>query len=133
MRLKILKIVMYALSVLYVFGPALYFAYAPDNFRWAPFSQPYEHFLMAVLAAFGICLAIAAGRPAANVIIVDFAILSSIFAGAAATYNALTRSGESIHLFLDVPFFYLTAIILLILYPRRRLSPRDIEAVSRDD
>ena len=107
--------------------------YAPDNLKWAPFSQPYEHFLIAVLAAFGICSAIAAVKPAANVIIIDFAILSSIFAGAAATYNALTRSGESIHLFLDVPFFYLSAIALLILYPRRRPSPRDIQAVSRDD
>ncbi len=117
-RLKALKISMVSLGVFYLLGPALFFMLAPDGLRWSPFSQPYEHLVVGIFAALGICLLMSAGNPVANTIIIDFSILSSVFVGASMTYDAILTPAENIHLFVDVPFFYFIAIVLIFLYPR---------------
>lgn len=118
-RLKALQISMIVFGAFYLIAPVIYVGLAPDALKWAPFSPPYENLLVAFYAALGVCLLMAAKRPLSNMIIIDFTILSSIFTAASLTYNALTRPGEAIHLFADIPIIYLIAIIFILLYPRK--------------
>jgi len=111
---------MIVFGLLFLLGPTLYILLMPDAYRWAPYSQPYEHLTIALYASLGICLLIASKDPPSHIIIVDFTILSSILAGAAMTYNALFGDGEMIHLFLDIPLLYLIALVLILLYPRKQ-------------
>lgn len=126
-RMKVLKIFMIICGLFYLLVPALYVNFAPDAYKWAPFSRPYEYMLVAVFAALGICLLMASTKPLTNIIIIDFTILSSIFSGAFLTYSAFTQPGETIHLFLDIPLFYLIALILIILYPRNLKSIKELD------
>lgn len=129
---RALRTIMIACGLLFLLGPVLYLLFMPDAFKWAPFSRPYEHLIVAIYGALGICLLMGSKDPLSNSIIIDFTILSSIFAGIALTYNALARTGEIIHLFIDIPLFYLTAIVLILLYPRK-LSPKtELQAQSRE-
>jgi hypothetical protein len=130
-RLKALKISMVVFGTFYLLAPTLYLLFTPDAFRWSPFSQPYEHLIIGIYAALGICLLMAVKNPLSNIIIIDFTILSSIFAGGSMTYNALYKPGENIHLFIDVPLFYLIAIIFILLYPRK-LKPQETTEVTAD-
>lgn len=118
-KIKTLRIIMIVFGLLFLLGPALFILLMPDAYRWAPFSQPYEHLTIALYASLGICLLIASKDPPSHVIIVDFTILSSILAGVALTYNAFFGDGETIHLFLDIPLLYLIALVLILFYPRR--------------
>jgi hypothetical protein len=110
---------MVVLGLLFLLGPALCILFMPDAYRWAPFSQPYEHLTIALYASLGICLLIASKDPPSHIIMVDFTILSSILAGGVLTYNALFGDGETIHLFFDIPLLYLIALVLILLYPRK--------------
>lgn len=126
-RRKALRICMIIFGLFYLLAPALYVNFTPDAYKWAPYSQPYEYLLVAVFAALGICLLLASKKPLSNIIIIDFTILNSIFAGAFLTYNAFVQPGEMIHLFLDIPLFYLIALIFIVLYPRNLKSIREID------
>lgn len=130
-KMKALKTLMIALGISYLCIPTLYMLFAPDYFKWAPFSQPYQSLIIAIYASLGICLLVAARNPLSHLIIVDFTILSSVFSGAVMTYNALFAAGEGIHLFIDVPLSYLIALAFILLYPRRTEAIN--EEVSRSD
>ena len=117
-RLKALKISLIVSSLLFLLAPTSYFLFMPDAYRWAPYSQPYEHLIVALYAALAICLLVARRDPFAHRIIIDFAVLSSLFAGVSMTYNALIEPAEIIHLFIEIPFFYAIAGLFIFLYPR---------------
>lgn len=130
-RSKALKISMIFFGILYLLGPALFLVFAPDGYRWSPFSQPYEHLTVGIFAALGICLVMSARNPLSNTIIIDFAILSSVFAGASMTYNAIFMPGENIHLYVDVPLFYSIAIVFIVLYPRSLKAEESDEITAK--
>lgn len=125
-RLRALKISMVFFGLFYLIAPTAYFLFAPDAFRWAPFSQPYENLIVAIYIALGICLIMASRNPLPQIAIIDFTILSSIFAGVSMTYNSLIKAGERIHLFIEAPLFYVIAVIFILLYPRRAKSTENI-------
>jgi len=124
---RALRISMITCGFFYLLAPVLYVNFTPDAYKWAPYSDPYEYLLVAVFAALGVCLLLASRKPLSNIIIIDFTILSSIFSGAFLTYSAFVQPGEMIHLFLDIPLFYLIAFVFIILYPRNLKPIRKID------
>jgi len=93
----------------------------PAGFQWGhPGGHPaYERMIVAIYAALGICLLIAARDPLRNVILIDFTILSSLFHGVVMTYDALAQHGELTHLIGDVPLLFGLAALFIWLHPRR--------------
>jgi len=105
------------LIVLVPFG----FSIWPPGFRWGhPHGHPaYERMIIAIYAALGICLLVAARDPVKNVSLIDFTILSSIFHGAVMTYDAIVQHGELAHLIGDVPLLFGLAAVFIWLHPLR--------------
>ena len=117
-RLRLLMVVTgIGLIVLVPFG----FSIWPAGFQWGhPHGHPaYERMIVAIYAALGICLLVAARDPVKNVSIIDFTILSSIFHGAVMAYDSFAQHGEMTHLIGDVPLLFGMAGLFVWLHPRR--------------
>lgn len=114
------------LIVLVPFG----FSIWPAGFRWGhPHGHPaYERMIVAIYAALGICLVVAARDPVKNVSLIDFTILSSIFHGAVMAYDAIVQHGELAHLIGDVPLLFGLAAVFVWLHPRRLARLRGANA-----
>ena len=105
-------------AVLFAVGPAIGFVLFPAEFRWAPHHPAYEHMIIALYVALGICLWRAASDPRRHVLLIDFTILSSVLHGGVMLYDSFAREGEHAHRCGDVPMLLGAAALLWWLRPR---------------
>ena len=96
----------------------------PAGFRWVNpgINTPYEHMIIAIYLALGVCLIKGSFNPLKNVIIVDFTILSSILHGAVMFYDAFAVDNEMTHLVADVPMTFILAAAAYHYHPQRYLD-----------
>lgn len=102
----------------------------PGGFRWAHPSQhpAYEHMIIAIYFALGVCLIPAAFDPQRHVLLINFTILSSVLHGLVMAYDAVAQEHELIHLVGDVPILFLLAGVLIWLHPRWWATPDALPA-----
>jgi len=117
-REALLRTALRVSAVLFAVGPAIGFVVLPAEFRWAPQNPAYEHMIIALYVALGICLWRAASDPRRHVLLIDFTILSSILHGGVMLYDSFAREGEHAHLCGDVPMLFGAAALLWWLRPR---------------
>ncbi|MBI5506607.1 MAG: hypothetical protein HY899_17590 [Deltaproteobacteria bacterium] len=124
-RRTLLKVVLLATAAFLVLVLPFMFGLWPGGFRWAhPAQHPaYEHMIIAIYVALGLCLIPTAFNPQRHVILIDFTILSSVLHGAVMTYDAFAQEHELMHLMGDVPLLFVLAAVLLWLHPRRLFPP----------
>jgi hypothetical protein len=75
--------------------------------------------LGALYVAFGILLIRGANDPRRNVALFDFGILSSILHGLVMVPQSFIYPNEHAHMWSDVPFIFLMAVVLWIWHPNR--------------
>jgi hypothetical protein len=118
---RTLSMAMVVVGLFLIFGLPFAFDLWPAGFRWGnPAGHaPYERMIVAIYAALGICLLIAARDPARHAIIIDFTIISSVLHGGVMLYDAIVQPGEHTHLVADVPLLFAVAAFFAWLHPRR--------------
>ena len=119
-RKMVLTIVLLASAAFLIGGLPFMFDLWPGGFRWAhPAEHPaYERMIIAIYLALGVCLIPAALDPERHVLLIDFAILSSLLHGAVMTYDAVAQEHEMTHLVGDVPVLFMLSAVLIWLHPR---------------
>lgn len=101
-----------------IFGVFPLMHYWPSGWRWDPPQVKYEQMIVGVYATLGVFLLIASKNPLANRSLIWFTVWSSIVHATIMLFQAIQDPKEHSHLYGDIPFLYLLAIVLAILMPR---------------
>jgi hypothetical protein len=115
---------------LIVIGLAAIFGFYPLTIVWPSgwaWGHGHSHYLLMIIglyATLGIFLLIASRDPYANKSLIWFTVWSSVVHAAIMGAQSFNDTAERGHLIGDVPALLLMAIILAILMPRTRTSPR---------
>ena len=81
--------------------------------------HPYFYMLVAMFVAYGILLIRGAKDPRRNVALFDFGILSSVLHGLVMVPQSFFYPNEHAHMWSDVPFIFLMAVVLWMWHPNR--------------
>jgi hypothetical protein len=103
--------------MVFIYSPGFMWGAAPPS----PYDglHPYLYMLGALYVAYGILLIRGAKDPRRNVALFDFGILSSVLHGLVMVPLSFLYPNEHAHLWSDVPFIFLMAVVLWIWHPNR--------------
>ena len=114
--------------MVFIYSPGFMWGSAPEGFPYigpahppSPYDglHPYLYMLGALYVAYGILLIRGAKHPHRNVALFDFGILSSVLHGLVMVPQSFFYPNEHAHLWSDVPFIFLMAVVLWIWHPDR--------------
>ena len=119
-KLKYLKIALWVFGIIYVVGIyAMMHWIHPAGWSWTPRQPEYEWMILGVYATLGIFLIRAAKDPLANLSLIWFTIFSNIVHGGIMLVQAIVDETEKANFYGDIPAFFLVAIVLWVLMPRK--------------
>jgi hypothetical protein len=116
-RLKYLKLTLRIVGVIATFGFYPLTVFWPSGWAWSTGRSEYLEMIIAIYAALGIFLIIAARSPRQHLGLVSFAIWSSIVHGAVMAVQATLNTMHVHHLYGDVPALFVIAAVLTFLSP----------------
>ena len=117
-RLRYLKLALRAFGVLSVFGFYPLTVVWPSGWAWHAGQSEYLQMIIAIYAALGVFVLLAARDPARHVILVSFAIWSSIVHATTMAVLAVADAKHVGHLYGDVPALLVVAAVLGWLSPQ---------------
>jgi hypothetical protein len=117
-RVKLLKIAMRIVGVIFIFGVYPLMLVWPSGWTWHEGYSDYPMMIVGIYATLGVFLIRAAGSPLANLSLVWFTVWSSIVHGLIMTVQAMAAPEHHGHLLGDVPALFIIAIVLGWLTPR---------------
>lgn len=116
-RERLLPLVLKALAVIFIFGVWPLMRIWPSGWQWEPHNDHYAQMICAIYATLGVFLFPAAKDPAAHRSLLQFTLWSSLAHGGIMLVQALSHSGERMHLVADIPALFLVAGVLAALMP----------------
>ncbi|HXS24093.1 MAG TPA: DUF6632 domain-containing protein [Gemmatimonadales bacterium] len=117
---RILRPVLIAFGLVFIFGiPALNHLW-PSGWAWTPEQPAYLHMIWSIYATLGVFLLLAARNPVEHLSLIWFTVWSSVAHGGVMAVHSITDPGQRGHLWGDVAALFLTAVVLAVLTPRRR-------------
>ncbi|KTC84458.1 DUF6632 domain-containing protein [Legionella brunensis] len=120
-RIRILKIVLVLIGLIFIFGIYPLTVYWPEGWAWHLIGVSlYLQMILGIYATLGIFLIIAARNPLENLSLIWFTVWSSIVHGGIMAVQAFYYPEHIGHLLGDVPALFLCAILLGILTPRAK-------------
>lgn len=137
-RDRILRTILVASGLVFIFGIATLMRAWPAGFAWTPGQSEYEMMFVSVYATLGIFLLLASRAPERYRSVILFAAWSSIVHGLVMAGQAALDATERTHLVGDVPALLLVGAALLAFAPEP--SPAEEEGApvtprtfARDD
>jgi hypothetical protein len=122
-RDRLLRIVLIATGLVFIFGIGTLMLIWPAGFTWTPSQPEYAQMFVAVYATLGIFLLLASRAPENHRSLILFAGWSSIVHGAVMGAQALIDRTELTHLVGDVPALIVVGIVLVALAPGPVVKP----------
>jgi hypothetical protein len=116
---RLLRPVLIAFGLVFIFGIAALNRLWPSAWAWTPEQPAYLHMIWSIYATLGVFLLLAARNPVQHLSLIWFTVWSSVAHGAVMAVHSITDPGQRGHLWGDVPALFLTAIVLAALTPRR--------------
>ena len=116
-RLNYLKIALRVIGVIAIFGIYPLTVLWPSGWAWYSGRSEYLEMIIAIYAALGVFLIIAARSPGDHLSLISFTIWSSIVHGAVMTAQSIVNSQHIHHLYGDVPALFFIAAVLGFLSP----------------
>ena len=120
MRIRVLRIALVAIGVIFIVGVYPLMALWPGGWRWIPNQTEYEQMIMGIYATLGVFLLIAARDPLRHRSLIWFTVWSSVVHAVIMAAQAFGDPAERGHLWGDVPALLVIAIVLAALTPRGR-------------
>ena len=115
MKRRMLRWLLAATGIFFVFGLYPMSRLWPAGFGWSPLHPAFERMMVAMYASLGVFLMLAARAPTRYRPIIDFTIVSSIAHGGVMAIDAARDEHNRLHLFTDVPALLALAVLLMIL------------------
>ena len=123
-RLWILRLALVLIGLSFIFGIYAAMLYWPWGWVWEPEQLVYEWVILGIYATLGVCLLWAVKNPLEHKGLIWFTVWSSVVHGGVKLFGVVIEKDEYGHLLGDVPAFFLVAVILGLLMPRKsRLAP----------
>lgn len=120
-RLKLLKIALYVVGILFIGGIYLFTHVWPSGWSWHTEGVSlYLQMILGVYATLGIFLILAARNPLQNLSLIWFTVWSSIVHGSIMAVQSFVYPEHMAHLYGDVPALFVIAIVLGVLTPRKK-------------
>ena len=117
-RLKLLRIALMAVGVIFIFGIYPLMVVWPSGWTWHTGHSHYPLMIVGVYATLGVFLILAARNPLEHRSLIWFAVWSSIVHGVIMTFQSLQGAENHGHLLGDVPALFIVAALLAALTPR---------------
>lgn len=118
-RLHWLRIALYAIGMMFIFGVASMMWLWPAGWGWTPRQPEYELMIIGVYATLGVFLVRAAKDPLAHLSLIWFTVWSSLVHATIMLVEALLDPTDRINLLGDIPALFLVGLLLWFLMPRR--------------
>lgn len=115
MKRRLLRWLLAATGIFFVFGLYPMSRLWPAGFGWSPPHPAFERMMVTIYASLGVFLMLAARAPGRYRPIIDFTIVSSIAHGGMMAIDAARDEHNRLHLFTDVPALLALAVLLMIL------------------
>lgn len=120
-RIRILKIALVLIGLIFIFGIYPLTVYWPAGWAWHLIGiSLYLQMILGIYATLGVFLIIAARNPLENLSLIWFTVWSSIVHGGIMAVQAFYYPEHMGHLLGDVPALFLCALVLAILTPRAK-------------
>ena len=119
----LLKPVLIAFGLFFMFGIVTLNRLWPSGWAWEPEQPAYLHMILAIYFTLGVFLLIASRDPLQHLSLIRFTIWSSIAHGGIMAVHSLTDPGQIGHLWGDVAGLFLTAAVLSLLIRDRAPAP----------
>jgi hypothetical protein len=117
-RVKLLKIAMRIVGVIFIFGVYPLMLVWPSGWTWHEGYSDYPMMIIGIYATLGVFLIRAAGNPFDHLSLIWFTVWSSVVHGLIMAVQSLSSSEHHGHLLGDVPALFIIAIVLAWLTPR---------------
>ena len=125
-RQQYLKLVLRILAVVFVFGFYLFTVVWPSGWVWHVGQSNYLHMMIALYAALGLFVFVAASNPERHLGLISFTIWSSIVHGGTMAVQSIVHRDHWAHMYGDVPSLFIVAALLSWLSPRAFTLPLDM-------
>jgi hypothetical protein len=116
-RTRILRPVLIATGLIFIFGIGSLMRLWPAGFAWTPGQSEYELMFVGVYATLGVFLLVASRDPRRHTSLILFTAWSSLAHGLIMAGQAVVDATEHMHLVGDVPALVLIGAALLVLAP----------------
>lgn len=116
---QILRIVLLAFGLVFIFGVWPLMMFWPSGWQWQPNQSEYEQMILGFYATLGVFLIMASGDPGQHRSLILFTAWSSLVHAGIMAVQAVQDVAERGHLFGDVPALAIVGIVLLTLAPKR--------------
>ena len=117
---KLLKAVLAAIGLFFIFGLWPVMHYFPGSWGWEPPQYEYEQMIMGIYATLGVFLLIASRQPSEHRSLIWFTVWSSVVHGGIMLVQAIVDVNERANLYGDVPALFGVAIVLALLMTRHK-------------
>ncbi|HEY7099183.1 MAG TPA: DUF6632 domain-containing protein [Terriglobales bacterium] len=117
-RIKLLKVTLQAVGVIFIVGIYSLMAVWPSGWRWHTGESHYPAMILGVYATLGVFLLIASRNPLAHLSLIWFTVWSSVVHAGIMAVEALQHSDQIGHLWGDVLALFFVAGVLAYLTPR---------------
>lgn len=118
-RLKLLRIALVAVGIIFIAGIYLLMIVWPAGWTWHTGHSDYPLMIVGVYATLGVFLILAARDPLANLSLIWFTVWSSLVHAGIMAFQASANPMNHGHLLGDVPALLIVAALLAVLTPRR--------------
>lgn len=119
-RLKYLKIVLFAVGIIFSFAIYPLTILWPSGWSWNPGQSEYLQMILGIYFTLGVFLMIASWNPLAHRSLIWFTVWSSLVHGGIMGLQSIIYPNHIGHLFGDVPALLIVAIIIAFLMPRKK-------------
>lgn len=116
-RLNYLKVALRVVGVVALFGFYPLTVFWPSGWSWSSGRSEYLEMIIAIYATLGVFLLVASRNPNQHLILISFAIWSSIVHGAVMAVQSILNPMHVHHLYGDVPALFIIAAVLAFLSP----------------
>ena len=117
-KAQVLRPVLIAVGVVFVFGLTLLMRVWPAGWQWQPNQHEYEQMIKGVYATLGIFLILAARAPRDHRSLILFTAWSTLVHAGIMGWQAVQDTAERGHLVGDVPVLAVVGFVLLLLAPK---------------
>src|SRR5215510_2245488 len=117
-RIKLLKLTLRLVGVIFIVGIYPLMAVWPSGWRWHTGQSHYPAMILGVYATLGVFLLIASRNPLAHLSLIWFTVWSSVVHAAIMAVQSLKHADQMGHLWGDVLALFFVAAILTLLTPR---------------
>jgi len=121
-RIKLLKLALQAVGVIFIVGIYLLMVVWPSGWKWHTGHSHYPAMILGIYATLGVFLLIASRNPLGNLSLIWFTVWSSIVHAGVMAVQSLTQPDQMGHLWGDVLALFFVAALLGVLTPRGKTA-----------